>query len=55
MDKNGWMSPVIPIMGFERGEKERFLNNRDREQRINSLKPKINYTNPTAKKGKVNP
>ena len=49
------MSPVIPIMGFERGEKERGLNNRDRQNRIQSMKPRIVYENPTAKKAKVNP
>jgi hypothetical protein len=54
MDKNGWMSPVVPIMGFERGEDARSLCNRDRKQRIMSMKPRINYQNPTAKKGKVN-
>ncbi len=30
MDKNGWMSAVVPMMGFERTEKARFFSNRDR-------------------------
>lgn len=43
MDKNGWMSPVMPIMGFERTEDARNLSNRDRQKRISSLKPRIIY------------
>ena len=46
---------MIPIMGFERGDKERELNNRDRKNRIQSMKPRIGYENPVAKKAKVNP
>jgi hypothetical protein len=55
MDKNGWMSPVVPIMGFERTEKARVLSNRDRQNRINSLKVKPAYENPAAKKPEVSP
>lgn len=55
MEKNGWMSPVVPIMGFERTEDARALSNRDRQSRINSLKPKIVYDNPTAKRANISP
>lgn len=55
MDKNGWMSPVIPIMGFERTEDARALSNKDRQNRINSLKPKAIYDNPAAKKATLSP
>jgi hypothetical protein len=49
------MSKVIPIMGFERGAIARSLNNRDRQQRINSLTHRTIYDNPVARKPKVNP
>lgn len=55
MDKNGWMSEVVPIMGFERGQTARALSNRDRQNRINSLKPKPVYENPTARKPNISP
>ena len=48
MDKNGWMSKVTPIMGYERGPIARSLCNRDRQKRINSLTPRIKYENPVA-------
>lgn len=53
MDKNGWMSKVIPIMGFERGPAARSLCNKDRQKRISSLTPRIKYENPVAPKYKV--
>jgi hypothetical protein len=43
MDKNGWMSPVTTIMGFERNENARLISNQERERRIKSLKPKMKY------------
>ena len=55
MDKNGWMSSVVPIMGFEKTEHARSLCNRDRQHRINSLQVRPNYENPTAKKARINP
>jgi hypothetical protein len=53
MDRNGWMSPVMPIMGFERGEQARQFSNRDREKRIRSLKPRPLYEH-KAKQPKIN-
>lgn len=55
MDKNGWMSKVVPIMGFERGPAARSLCNRDRQKRINSLTPRVKYENPMAQHYKVDP
>jgi hypothetical protein len=54
MDKNGWMAPVMPIMGFERTEEARDLSNAARRNRINSLKPRVEYENPAEPKTKVN-
>jgi hypothetical protein len=53
MDNNGWMSTVVPIMGFERNPAARQLSNRDRDQRIKSLKARPVYEH-TAKQPKIN-
>ena len=55
MDKNGWMAPVVPIMGHERGPEARRLEKRDRAERVKSLKVKPKYDNKVALKPKQNP
>lgn len=42
MDKNGWMSKVHKLMGFERSETSRGLSNRDRTLRIKNLRKSPN-------------
>ena len=38
MDKNGWMSKVHKLMGYERTETSRGLSNKDRALRIKNLR-----------------
>lgn len=42
MDKNGWMSKVHKLMGFERSETSRAISNRDRTLRIKQLRKSPN-------------
>ena len=54
MDKNGWISAVMPLMGFERTDDARNVSNAVRKKRINSLKPRVAYENPAEPKTKIN-